>query len=69
MEFIEVLKNIMQENKLNQNTFAKCIGVKQPQISEWLSGKSKPGYDNLRAICIALNVSPSRLLCLPGNLD
>ena len=69
MDFTHVLRNIIEENGLNQSSFAKLIRIKQPQVSEWLSGKSKPGYDNLRAICIALNVSPSRLLCLPGNID
>ena len=64
MEFIDILKDIMQDFKLNQSTLAQKIGVKQSQISEWLNGKSKPGYDNLKAICIALGISADRLLGL-----
>lgn len=52
----------MIENNLNQSTLAFKINVKQSQVSEWLSGKSKPGYDNLKAIAIALDVSADVLL-------
>ncbi len=64
MEFIEILKEIMIENSLNQTKFANMIGVKQSQVSEWLSGKSKPGYDNLKAICVALGISGDYILGL-----
>ena len=64
MEFIDILKDIMHDFKLNQSTLALKIGVKQSQVSEWLNGKSKPGYDNLKAICIALGISADRLLGL-----
>ena len=33
-----------------QKELALLIGVKQSQISEWLKGKAKPGYDSLRAM-------------------
>ena len=64
MEVIDILKDIMIEFNLNQSELAKKIGIKPNQISEWLSGKAKPGYDNLRNICIALGVSADRLLGL-----
>ena len=64
MEFIEILKDIMFELNLNQSQLANLIGVKQSQISEWLNGKSKPGYDNLKSICINLDISGDRILGL-----
>lgn len=64
MDFIETLKDIMIEFDLNQSQLANKIGVKQSQISEWLKGKSKPGYDNLKSICIALDISGDRILGL-----
>ena len=54
----------MDEKGLNQSMLASKIGIKQSQVSEWLSGKSKPGYDNLKAICIALNISGDEILGL-----
>lgn len=64
MEFIEILKEIMKEKGLVILHQLEKVGVKQSQVSEWLKGKSKPGYDNLKAICIALNISCDEILSL-----
>jgi len=64
MDFIEILRDIMLDYNLNQTELAKKIGVKQSQVSEWLKEKSKPGYDNLKQICLALDISTDRLLDL-----
>lgn len=64
MEFIDILKDIMIEKNLNQTQLANLIGIKQSQTSEWLKGKSKPGYDSLKSICIALVISADEILGL-----
>ena len=63
-EFKDILKEFLTENNLTQTEFARRINVKQSQVSEWLKGKSKPGYDNLRSICENLDISADRLLGL-----
>ncbi|MBQ8522718.1 MAG: helix-turn-helix transcriptional regulator [Clostridia bacterium] len=62
MEFTKILKDLMIDNNLNQVKLAKLVGVRQGQVSEWLKGKSKPGYDSLKTLAIALNVSADVLL-------
>lgn len=62
LEITEILRELLDELKLNQTQFADKIGVKQSQVSEWLNGKSKPGYDNLKAMCEKLGISADRLL-------
>lgn len=64
MEFAEILKDIMFELSLNQTQLATKIGLKQSQVSEWLKGKSKPGYDSIKLLCQNLSVSAERLLGL-----
>ena len=64
MDFVDILKDIMIDFNLNQSQLADKIGLKQSQISEWLKGKSKPGYDSIKAICIALGISADRLFGL-----
>lgn len=64
MDFIEILKDIMMDFNLNQSQLATKLGLKQSQISEWLKGKSKPGYDNIKLICETLGISADRLLGL-----
>jgi len=64
MDFIDILKDIMIDFDINQTELANLVGVKQSQVSEWLSGKSKPGYDSLKMICKALGISGDRILGL-----
>lgn len=57
MEFKEILKEFLRENNLTQTAFANKIGVKPSQVSEWLRGKAKPGYDTLKQISLAFHVT------------
>lgn len=61
-EFKEILKEFLLEKNLTQVAFAKSIGVKQSQVSEWLKGKAKPGYDALKSIASAFGISADYLL-------
>ncbi len=54
--FKEILEEYLKENNLTQTKFASVVGVKQSQVSEWLKGKAKPGYDLLKQISVSLNV-------------
>ena len=62
MEFVEILEDLMTQKQLNQSQLASLIKVKQSQVSEWLKGKNKPGYDNLKAICIATGITGDEIL-------
>ena len=62
VEFKVILQEFLLEQNLTQSAFAKAIGVKQSQVSEWLKGKAKPGYDILRSMAIAFNVSADYFL-------
>ena len=64
IEFSEILGELLRENNLTQSAFAKKAGIKQSQVSEWLKGKAKPGYDNLKQIALAFDVSADYLLGL-----
>ncbi len=64
MEFREILKDILIEFGYNQTQFATLIGVKPSQVSEWLSGKAKPGFDNIKAISVALKIPSDYILGL-----
>ena len=55
-DFREILRDFLAENDITQTEFANRIGVKQSQVSEWLRGKAKPGYDTLKAMSLAFSV-------------
>lgn len=62
--FSEILREFLDEHNLTQVAFANAIGVKQSQVSEWLKGKAKPGYDILKSMAIAFDVSADYFLGL-----
>lgn len=62
MDFRMILKEFLAENDLTQAAFAYKIGVKPSQVSEWLRGKAKPGYDTLKAMATAFNISADYFL-------
>ncbi len=55
--FAEILKEFLLINNLTQTDFAAAVGIKQSQVSEWLKGKAKPGYDLLKRMSVAFDVS------------
>ena len=62
LEFKEVLEEFLLLKGLTQMAFAAKIGVKQSQVSEWLKGKAKPGYDTLKRMALAFDVSADYFL-------
>ncbi len=60
--FKDILEEFLINNGLTQKAFADKIDVKQSQVSEWLKGKAKPGYDILRRMALAFNISADYFL-------
>lgn len=69
MELAQILRQTIHENGLNQTTFAKIINATQAQVSDWLSGKSKPNYENLRSIVINFHIDANKLLNVCQNKE
>ena len=62
VEFKDILEELMVNNNYTQTQIALLMGVKQSQVSEWLRGKAKPGYDTLRKMVLNLNCTADYLL-------
>ena len=43
----ERIKEEMKYNNINQVQLAKAIGMRQSNVSEWLSGKKEPSINSL----------------------
>jgi len=61
-QFDNILKELMKKRKFNQLQLAEILGIRQSQISNWLNGKSLPGYYSIKLICEKLKVSADTLL-------
>jgi len=62
-----LIKKICFDNNLTQQDFAKFVSATQSQVSDWMLGKSKPGYDSLRRICQGFNLDANIVLDLSSN--
>lgn len=67
MEFTEILKEYLEINDLTKKAFAELVGIKQSQVSEWLRGKAKPGYDILKKMSSSTGVSADYFLGLKDS--
>ena len=54
----------IEESGLTQTELAKRLGVKQPTIGQYLSGRAMPALDTFANLCAVLDVDPSDILCL-----
>lgn len=56
-DFTQILREFLKENGLSQSEFARRIGAKPGQVSEWLKGKAKPGYDYLKKMSLVFGIT------------
>ena len=61
MFYVEIIKELMQENELSQQAFADILGVNQTTVSQWLLGKKKPGYDSILLLYEKFDIEPNLL--------
>ncbi|MFC4565518.1 helix-turn-helix domain-containing protein [Nocardiopsis mangrovi] len=55
---------------VRQTQLAEWAGVSPPQVSRWLGGRSRPGYDSIRRLQRAiLSTAPERLALVQGIGD
>lgn len=69
MKLAQLLQKTIYDNRLNQTSFAKSINATQAQVSDLLSGKSKPNYENLRSIVINFSIDANKLFNVDSNKD
>ena len=61
MPYQEIIRQYLIDNKSSQEELANTLGVNQTTVSQWLSGKKKPGYDRIKLIYDKLGVTPNVL--------
>ena len=61
MVYIDVIKQLMQDNNLSQQALADILGVNQTTVSQWLLGKKKPGYDSIVLFYEKFGIEPNWL--------
>lgn len=62
MGYLEQLKTLRKKRGWSQAELAELVGVEQPTIQRWESGKRLPDLDKLQTLAEVLGVSPGSLL-------
>lgn len=62
MGYLERLSEIRKRKGMTQGALAERLGVEQPTVQRWESGKREPSFEQLFALAHALDVEPSTLL-------
>ena len=58
------LADAIKQSGLTHTDIAQKIGVKQPTVRQYLSGRAMPALDTFARLCQALDVSPEYILGL-----
>ena len=54
----------IKESGLTQTELAKKLGIKQPTVGQYLSGRAMPELDTFANLCAILDLDPAEILCL-----
>lgn len=60
--FSEILRDLRAKKRFSQKQLAEIVGVSPGNVSDWESGKTKPGYVALAALARCFEVSADYLL-------
>lgn len=69
MKFVDILRDLMIKNKLNQTSLAKILCINQTTISQWLLGRKKPNYDNILMIYEKFGITPNEIFGIEEYFD
>ena len=66
----EIQKRLAKEIKnsnYTQTELAKLLGVKQPTIGQYISGRAMPALDTFANLCIVIDIDPADILGTNDN--
>ena len=67
LTFGEKIRNLREDQDLNQTQLGKALNMTQRKISYIECGKSEPSVDDIIAFCHFFQVSADYLLDIPGK--
>ena len=58
------LAESIKQSGMTQTELATRLGIKQPTIGQYLSGRAMPALDTLANLCNVLDLDANYILCL-----
>lgn len=56
-EYIERIKDLMNEERISQAELARSVGISQSAVCNWMNGKKEPSIDSLWRLADFFDVS------------
>lgn len=56
-EYIERIKDLMNEERISQAELARSVGISQSAVCNWLNGKKEPSIDSLWRLADFFDIS------------
>ena len=60
----EKLTEAISQSGMNQAKLAELLNIKQPTVSQYLSGRVMPALDTFANLCKALDLDANDILCI-----
>lgn len=67
MEVYKKVRAYIEDNGYKQVAIAEKVGISKVTFNAMLNGKRTMYADDLKAVCLALNVSPEVFIEIPKN--
>ena len=58
------LTEAIKTSGMTQRELADKLGIKQPTVGQYLSGRCMPALDTFANLCAVLDIDPAYILCL-----
>ena len=58
------LAEAIKQSGMTQTQLAQRLGIKQPTIGQYLSGRAMPALDTLANLCKILDIDANHILCI-----
>lgn len=63
------LIEVIKQSGMSQTELARQLGIKQPTVGQYLSGRALPALDTFANLCKILDVDANYILCQNENED
>ena len=60
----EKLTEAIRQSGMNQAKLAELLNIKQPTVSQYLSGRVMPALDTFANLCKALDLDANDIVCI-----
>lgn len=60
------LKELLRAKKKTQKALAEHLGISPATVTYWINGRNLPDHENVKKICLFLNITRDQLLDSPS---